>query len=84
MINKFSYCFHVKTETLGDSEYYYKILETGMVQFGAKINFLCILQVSRIVFELKTKFYNYFSVFNHLWTGARFLISSRVSAQGIL
>jgi hypothetical protein len=40
MINKFSYCFHVKTETLNDREYYYKILEIGMVQFGAKMEFL--------------------------------------------
>ena len=39
MINNFSYCFHVKTEPLNDKEYYYKILETGMVQFGPKWNF---------------------------------------------
>ena len=32
--------FYVKTETLNDREYYYKILEIGMVQFGAKMNFL--------------------------------------------
>jgi hypothetical protein len=50
MINKFSNRVHVKTETLNDREYYYKILEIGIVQFGAKMNFLCILQVSRIVF----------------------------------
>jgi hypothetical protein len=43
-----------------------------MVQFGAKMNFLCILQVSRFVFVLKTNFYNYFSVFNLLWTGPHF------------
>jgi hypothetical protein len=43
-----------------------------MVPFGAKMNFLCILQVSRFVFVLKTNFYNYFSIFNHLWTGPRF------------
>jgi hypothetical protein len=35
------------------------------------MNFLCILQVSRFVFVLKTNFYNYFYVFNHLWTGPR-------------
>jgi hypothetical protein len=40
MINKFSNRVHVKTVTLSDKEYYYKILETGMVQFGAKMNFL--------------------------------------------
>jgi hypothetical protein len=40
MINKFPDRVHVKTETLNDEEYYYKILETGMVQFGAKMNFL--------------------------------------------
>jgi hypothetical protein len=54
--------------TLNDREYYYKILEIGMVQFGVKMNFLCILQVSRFVFVLKMNFYNYFSVFKHLWT----------------
>jgi hypothetical protein len=37
-----------------------------MDQFGAKMNFLCILQVSRFIFVLKTIIYNYFSVFNHL------------------
>jgi hypothetical protein len=52
-----------------------------MVQFGAKMNFLCILQVSRIVFVLKTNFYNYFSVFNLLWTGPRFLEKSGASAE---
>jgi hypothetical protein len=30
-----------------------KFSEIGMVQFGAKMNFLCILQVSRFVFVLK-------------------------------
>jgi hypothetical protein len=40
MINQFSYCFHVKTETLNDIEYYYKILKIGMVQFGLNMEFL--------------------------------------------
>jgi hypothetical protein len=80
MINYFSNCFHAKTETLKDREYYYKILEIGMAQFGAKMNFLCILQVSRIVFVLKTKFYNHFSVFIILWTGRQFLESPGVLA----
>ena len=56
MINKFSDRVLVKTETLNDEEYYYKILEIGMTQFGAKMNFLCILQVSRFVFVLKMNF----------------------------
>jgi hypothetical protein len=56
MINKFSYCFHFKTETLNDKEYYYKILEIGKVQFGAKMSFLFILQVSRFVFFIKNEF----------------------------
>ena len=38
MINKFFDRVHVKTEALNDEEYYYKILETGMTQFGAKMN----------------------------------------------
>jgi hypothetical protein len=53
MIIKFSYWVHVKTETLNDREQYYKILEIGMDQFGLKMEFLWILQVSRIVFVLK-------------------------------
>jgi hypothetical protein len=48
------------------------------------MNFLCILQVSRIVFVLKTKFYSYFSVFNHLWTGPRFLEKTGALEQNIL
>jgi hypothetical protein len=56
MINYFSYCFHAKTEALNDREYYYKILEIGMAQFGVRMNFLCILQVSAIKCVLKTNF----------------------------
>ena len=55
-----------------------------MAQFGVKMNFLCILQVSRFVFVLKMNFYKYFSVFKHLWTGPRILESAGVSAQEIL
>jgi hypothetical protein len=55
-----------------------------MDQFGAKINFLCILQVSRIVFVLKTNFYNYFSVFIILSTGLQFSESARTLAQMLL
>ena len=40
MINKFSNRVHVKIETLNGIEYYYKILETGMAQFGLKMDFL--------------------------------------------
>jgi hypothetical protein len=52
-----------------------------MGQFGLKMNFLCILQVSRIVFVFKTNFYNYFSIFNPFWTGPRFVVSSGALAQ---
>jgi hypothetical protein len=45
------------------------------------MNFLCILQVSRFVFVLKTNFYSYFSVFNHLWTGPQF--SKRPGISGL-
>jgi hypothetical protein len=54
--DKLIFYFHVQTETLNDREYCYKILEIGMAQFGARMNFLCILQVSRFVFVLKTNF----------------------------
>jgi hypothetical protein len=66
---------------LYDRESYYKILEIRMAQFGVKMNFLCILRVSRIVFVLKTNFYNQFSVFNYLWTGSHFLEKSGVSRK---
>ena len=56
MINKFSNRVHVKTETLNGREYYYKILEIGMVQFGAKMNFLCNKQVLTLIFILKSIF----------------------------
>jgi hypothetical protein len=39
------------------------------------MNFLWNKQVSRIVFVLKTKFYNHFSVFIILWTRRQFLES---------
>jgi hypothetical protein len=41
---------------LNDKEYYYKILETGMVQFGVHKNFLPIKQVLVIIFVLKMHF----------------------------
>jgi hypothetical protein len=52
-----------------------------MDQFGLKMNFLCILQVSRFVFVLKTNLYNYFSIFNHLWTGPQIPESAGALAQ---
>jgi hypothetical protein len=55
-----------------------------MDQFGLKMKFLCILQVSRIVFVLKTNFYNYFSAFIILWTGRRISESARALAQMLL
>jgi hypothetical protein len=48
------------------------------------MNFLCILQVSRFVFVLKTNFYNYFSIFNHLWTGHQFSERPGISGLKIL
>ena len=63
MINKFSNGVHVKTVVLNDREYYYKILEIGMVQFGVKMNFLWNKQVSRIVFVLKKRISNINSLF---------------------
>jgi hypothetical protein len=55
-----------------------------MVQFGAKMNFLCILQVSRFVFVLKTKFYNHFSILNPFWTGHQFSERPGISGLKIL
>jgi hypothetical protein len=39
-----------------------------MSQKEVKMNFICILQVSRIILELKINFYNQFSKFSILWT----------------
>jgi hypothetical protein len=39
-----------------------------MSQNEVKMNFICILQVSRIILELKINFYNQFSKFSILWT----------------
>jgi hypothetical protein len=51
-----------------DRQYYYKIIETRMDQFGLNLKFLGIIQVSSIVFVLKIIFYNQFSIFIVLWT----------------
>jgi hypothetical protein len=66
---------------LNDREYYYKILEIGMVQFGPKMEFLWILQVSRFVFALKIHLLINLFILNRFWTGHQFSESSRVSAQ---
>jgi hypothetical protein len=62
----------------------YKIAEIGMVQFEVKMNFLCILQVSRFVFVLKMNFNINFSVFNIPRTGPQFPESTGVCANKIL
>jgi hypothetical protein len=51
--------FHVKTETLVDKQYYYKIIGTGMSQKGVRMNLIWIIQVSRIICVLKTNFWIY-------------------------
>jgi hypothetical protein len=51
--NKFYYCFHAKTETLGDKQHYYKIIGTGMDQKRFSMNFLGFTQVPTIIFTLK-------------------------------
>ena len=68
--------FSCQTETLNDREYYYKILEIGMVQFGAKMNFLCNKQVLGILFILKINFCIYLPILYVLWTRPHFLESS--------
>jgi hypothetical protein len=45
------------------------------------MNLIWISQVPRIVFVLKTNFYNYFSIFNPFWTEPRFLVSTGALAQ---
>ena len=55
--------------TLNGREYYYKILEIGMAQFGARMNFLCNKQVLGILFILKINFCIYLPILYVLWTG---------------
>jgi hypothetical protein len=52
-----------------------------MDQFGAKMNFLCILPVSRIVFVLKMHLLIHLFILNKFWTGRLFLERSGASAQ---
>jgi hypothetical protein len=60
--NKFKCVFHVKTVVLFNREYYYKIIGTGMVQFGVHMHFLQIKQVLEFIFTLKIFFSNKFSL----------------------
>ena len=54
---------------LNGREYYYKILGIGMTQFGAKMNFLWIIQFLAFIFILKSIFYLIYSIYIRLWTG---------------
>ena len=63
-------------QTLNGSEYYYKILEIGMVQFEAKMNFLCILQVLTLIYTLKINLCDYFPISITLWIGRQNLKSA--------
>jgi hypothetical protein len=51
-----------------NKQYYYKIIETGMGQFGISMNFLWIKQVLMIIFTLKITFHIYSSNLTVLWT----------------
>jgi hypothetical protein len=58
---------------LSDKQYYYKIIETRMDQFGLNMNFLEIKQVLVIIFTLKINFYFIFLDFLSPGLSARFL-----------
>jgi hypothetical protein len=51
-----------------------------MAQFGVKMNFLCILQVSRIVFALKIYLLIHLFILYRFWTGRQFLESPGAQA----
>jgi hypothetical protein len=53
---------------LSDKQYYYKIIETRMDQFGLNMNFLEIKQVLVVIFTLKINFYFIFLDFLSPWT----------------
>jgi hypothetical protein len=55
-----------------------------MVQFVAKMNFLCILQVSRIVFVLKMHLLIHLFILNQFWTGSLITEKSGALMQLIL
>jgi hypothetical protein len=61
--DQFYYCFHVKTETIGYKQHYYKIIEIGMDHFGLDMTFLGNKQVSIIIFVFKTIFLIHFYSF---------------------
>jgi hypothetical protein len=61
--DQFYYCFHVKTEAIGDKQHYYKITEIGMEQFGLNLNFVWIKQILAIIFILKTIFKSIYLIF---------------------
>jgi hypothetical protein len=75
--------FHVKTETLYDEQYYYKIVETRMDQFGLNMNFLEIKQVLAIIFTLKINFYIHLVNFPVLWTARQLPKRTGSLAQNI-
>ena len=57
MGNKFKCVFHVKTVVLFNREYYYKIIGTGMSQFGVHMHFLQFKQVLTFIYALKIDFW---------------------------
>jgi hypothetical protein len=72
MLNKFSNRVHDKTETLNGREYYYKILEIWMAQFGLKMDFLWFIQVLGFIFILKIQFLIHLIDLKQFWIGPRF------------
>jgi hypothetical protein len=52
-----------------------------MNQFGAKMNLIWIMQVSGIIFVLKTNFYNFFSISYISWIARQFPRSAGALAQ---
>jgi hypothetical protein len=55
-----------------------------MDQFRAQMNLIWIIQVSRIIFVLKTHFYIVFLNFIDLWIGRQILESAGALAQMLL
>jgi hypothetical protein len=66
-----------------DKQYYYKIIETGIDQFGSSMNFLWIKQVLMIIFTLKITFHIYSFNLTVLWTAHQLLEKAGYLAQEI-
>jgi hypothetical protein len=66
---------------LFDREYYYKIIGTGMGQFGVHMHSLWITQILGLFLHIKIYFLIYFISFPTVWTRPQIMESAGASVQ---